>query len=140
MKKLFSILLSTLFIVATIFPGLCLAIAETSYESPENPTRYTLTSSISAALSISGGTARASGNISAKYSSAYCTIKVQLQKKGSDGAWHAVKTWTNSGTWSTSAGGNVSVSSGSYRTCVLATVTYNGSTEYTNKYSATKTC
>lgn len=139
MKKLLSILLSTLFIVALLAPGLCMAIGEESIESPENPTRYSLTSSISAALSISGGTAHAAGNVSAKYASAHCSITVKLQKKGSNGAWNNVKTWTGSGTLSASAGGDVSVSSGSYRTCVIGSVTYNGSTEYTYKYSATKT-
>lgn len=140
MKKLLSILLSILFIASVMAPGLCIAIGEASYESPEPPNRYSLTSTISAALSISGGTAHVAGNVSAKYASAHCSIKVQLQKKDSNGVWHGVKSWTSSGTLSASAGGNVSVSSGSYRTCVTATVTYNGQSEYPYKYSATKTC
>lgn len=140
MKKLLSILLSALFIITVMAPGLCLAVEEESIESPESPMRYTLTSSITASLSISGGTARVAGNVTAKYASAHCSIKVQLQKKDSNGVWHGVKSWTNSGTLSTSAGGNVSVSSGSYRTCVTATVTYNGQSEHPYKYSGTKTC
>lgn len=141
MKKLLSILLSVLFIVAVMAPGLCLAIGEESSEAPENhPMRYSLTSSITASLSISGGKAHVAGNVSAKYASAHCSIKVQLQKKDSNGVWHGVKSWSNSGTWGISAGGDVSVTSGSYRTCVTATVTYNGQSEYPVKYSATKTC
>lgn len=140
MKKLLSILLSVLFIVTVMAPGFCLAATEEPYEEPGIPADYSLTSSITASLSISGGTARVAGNVSAKYASAKCKIKVQLQKKGSNGAWYAVKSWSNSGTLGISAGGNVSVSSGSYRTCVTATVTYNGNTEYPVKYSATKTC
>ena len=139
MRKLLSILLSVLFIVAAMAPGVCLAIAEESDESSENPTRYSLTTSITASLSISGGKAHVAGRVTAKYPSANCSITVQLQKKIS-GTWYAVKTWTNSGTHGISAGGNVSVTSGSYRTCVLGTVTYNGSSEYPVKYSATKTC
>jgi len=140
MKKLLSILFSVLFIVAVMSPGLCLAIGEEFSETPESPMRYSLTSSISAGLSISGGTAHVTGNVSAKYASAHCSIKVQLQKKDSNGVWHGVKSWTNSGTLGVSAGGDVSVSSGSYRTCVTATVTYNGDSEHPYKYSATKTC
>lgn len=140
MKKLICALLSVLFIVTAMVPSLCLAIGEESSETPENPMRYNLTSSITASLSISGGTAHVAGKVGAKYASAHCSIKVQLQKKDSNGAWHSVKTWTNSGTLSTSAGGNVSVSSGSYRTCVTATVTYNGQSEHPYKYSGTKTC
>lgn len=140
MKKLFSILLSVLFIVAMMAPGLCSAIGEESSESPENPMRYNLTSIITASLSINGGTAHVAGLVSAKYASAQCSIKVKLQKKDSSGVWRTVKTWSNSGTLSTSAGGDYSVSSGSYRTCVLGTVTYNGQSEYPVKYSGTKTC
>ena len=140
MKKLLCTLLSVLFIVTVMAPGLCLAIGESSDDAPENPMRYSLTSSITASLSISGGTAHVAGNISSMYTNAHCSIKVQLQKKDSNGVWRGVKSWTNSGTWSTSAGGNVSVSSGSYRTCVTATVTYNGQSEHPYKYSGTKTC
>lgn len=140
MKKLLSILLSVLFITAVMAPGFCLAIGEEYSDTSENPMRYSLTSSITASLSISGGTAHVAGNVSAKYASAHCSIKVQLQKKDSNGVWHGVKSWTNSGTWGTSAGGDVSVSSGSYRTCVTATVTYNGSSEHPYVYSGTKTC
>lgn len=140
MKKLLSILLSVLFIAAVMAPGLCLAIGEESSESPETPMRYTLTSSISAGLSISGGKAHVTGNVCAKYASASCSIKVRLQKKDSSGAWHSVASWTNSGTWSTSAGGDISVTSGSYRTCVTAVVRYNGDSEHPYKYSGTKTC
>lgn len=140
MKKLICALLSVLFIITVMVPGLCLAIGETSSESPEIPMRYSLTSRITASLSISGGTAHVAGNVSAMYANAHCSIKVQLQKKDSNGVWHGVKSWTNSGTLSTSAGGDVSVTSGSYRTCVTATVTYNGQSEHPYKYSGTKTC
>lgn len=140
MKKLFCTLLSVLFIVAVMGPELCLAVGEVSYDTPDNPMRYSLTSSISAGLSISGGTAHVVGNVTAKYASAHCSIKVQLQKKDSNGVWRGVKSWTNSGTLSTSAGGDYSVSSGSYRTCVTATVTYNGNSEHPYAYSGTKTC
>lgn len=140
MKKLLSILMSVLFIVTLMTPGLCLAVGEESSESPENPMRYTLTSSISASLSISGGKASVAGRVSAKYANANCSITVQLQKKDSSGVWHNVKSWSNSNSHATSAGGKVSVSSGSYRTCVTATVTYNGSSEHPYKYSGTKTC
>ena len=140
MKKLFCILLSVLFIAAVMAPGFCLAVGDESSKSPENPMRYSLTSSISAGLSISGGKAHATGNISAMYTTAHCSITVKLQKKDSSGAWHTIKTWSNSGTWSSSAGGDYSVSFGSYRTCVTATVTYNGDSEHPYKYTATKTC
>lgn len=140
MKKMLCTLLTVLFISVVMAPGLCLAIGEASYESPESPHRYNLTSTISAALSISGGTAHVAGNISAKYVGAQCSIKVKLQKKDSNGAWYTVKSWSNSGTLCVSAGGDVSVSSGSYRTCVTATVTYNGDSEHPYKYSGTKTC
>ncbi len=139
MKKLIYALLSVLFIVTVMAPGFCFAIGEYSDDSPENPMRYSLTSSITASLSISGGTAHVAGRVSSKYANANCSIKVQLQKK-INGTWYGVKSWTNSGTWSTSAGGDYSVSSGSYRTCVTATVTYNGDSEHPYKYSGTKTC
>lgn len=139
MKKLICVILSVLFVITIMTPGLCLAIGEASYESPENPMRYNLTSSITASLSISGGTAHVAGNVTAMYASAHCSIKVQLQKK-INGTWYGVKSWTNSGTLSTSAGGDYSVSSGSYRTCVTATVTYNGESEHPYKYSGTRTC
>lgn len=138
MKKLLSILLSVLFIVAVMAPGLCLAVGEEFSDARENPMRYNLTSSITASLSISGGKAHVAGIVSAKYASAHCSIKVQLQKK-INGTWYGIKSWTNSGTLSTSAGGDYSVSSGSYRTCVTATVTYNGSSEHPYAYSGTKT-
>lgn len=140
MKKLLCTILSVLFLVAVMAPGLCLAIAEDSDGARENPMRYSLTSSISAGLSISGGKAHVVGNISAMYASAHCSIKVQLQKKDSNGVWRGVKSWTSSGTLSASAGGDYSVSSGSYRTCVTATVTYNGQSEHPYKYSGTRTC
>lgn len=139
MKKLLSILLSVLFIVAVMAPGLCLAVGEEFSDARENPMRYNLTSSITASLSISGGKAHVAGIVSAKYASAHCSIKVQLQKK-INGTWYGIKSWTNSGTLSTSAGGDYSVSSGSYRTCVTATVTYNGNSEHPYAYSGTKTC
>ena len=139
MKKLLCVFLSALFIVVVMAPGPGLAIGEEFSESPETPMRYTLTSSISAGLSISGGTAHVTGRVSSKYANANCSIKVQLQKK-INGTWYGVKSWTNSGTWSTSAGGDISVTSGSYRTCVTATVTYNGDSEHPFKYSGTKTC
>lgn len=140
MKKLLCTFLSVLFLVAVMATGLCLAIAEDSDDARESPMRYSLTSSISAGLSISGGKAHVVGNISAKYASAHCSIKVQLQKKDSNGVWRGVKSWTSSGTLSASAGGDYSVSSGSYRTCVTATVTYNGQSEHPYKYSGTRTC
>lgn len=140
MKKLLSFLLCFLFIVAVMAPGLCVAIGEDSSESRENPMRYNLTSIITASLSISGGKAHVAGNVSAKYASAHCSITVKLQKKDSSGVWRTVKTWSNSGALGVSAGGDYSVSSGSYRTCVLGTVTYNGQSEYPVKYSGTKTC
>lgn len=139
MKKFLCMLLSVLFITAVMAPMLYMAVGEESSDSPEDQMRYTLTSSITASLSISGGTAQVAGRVGAKYSGAYCSIKVTLQKKNSNGTWSAVKSWTKSGTSSTSAGGSVSVSSGSYRTCVTATVTYNGNSEYPFKYSGTKT-
>lgn len=140
MKKLLCTLLSILLVVVVMTPCFCLAIGEASSDLPEPPNRYNLTSTISASLSISGGTAHVAGNVSAKYASAHCSIKVQLQKKDSNGVWRGVKSWTSSGTLSASAGGDYSVSSGSYRTCVTATVTYNGQSEHPFKYSGTRTC
>ena len=140
MKKLICTLLSVLFIITVIAPGLCLATGEAFSSDPENSMRYSLTSRVTASLSISGGTAHVAGNVSAKYASAQCSIKVQLQKKDSNGVWRGVKSWTNSDTLSASAGGDVSVSSASYRTCVTATVTYNGNSEHPYAYSGTKTC
>lgn len=140
MKKILCALLSILFIATVMAPGICLATEEESFKPSIPIDRYTLTSGISASLSISGGTAKAAGRVGAKYSDAHCSIKVTLQKKNSNGSWSAVKSWSASGISSISTGGSVSVSSGSYRTCVTATVTRNGETEYTYKYSATKTC
>lgn len=140
MKKLLSILLSVLFVATLMASNLCVAIGEESADTPDSPMRYSLTTSITASLSISGGTAHAAGNVSAKYASAHCSIKVKLQKKDSNGVWHTVKTWSNSGTLGVSAGGDASVSSGAYRTCVTATVTYNGNSEHPYKYSGTRTC
>lgn len=140
MKKLLCILMSTLFILAVMSPGVCLAAEEEPFEPSIPINRYTLTASITASLSISGGTAKVAGRVGSMYSGANCSIKVTLQKKDSNGTWHGIKSWTNSGTSSTSAGGNYSVSSGSYRTCVTATITYNGESEHPYKYSATRTC
>lgn len=140
MKKLLCILLSTLFIITAVSPGICLAAGEDTFEPSIPINRYTLTSSITASLSISAGTAKATGIVGAMYSGASCTIKVTLQRRDSNGVWRGIKSWTKSGTSSVSAGGNYSVSSGSYRTCVTATVTYNGQSEHPYKYSGTKTC
>lgn len=140
MKKLLCTLLSILFIVTVMASGLCLAIGEGADDARENPMRYSLTSSITASLSISGGKAHVAGNVSAKYTTANCSIKVKLQKKGYDGVWRTLKSWSSSGTWSASAGGDFAVTSGSYRTCVTATVTYNGQSEHPYAYSGTKTC
>lgn len=140
MKKLVSMLLSVLFITAVLTPSFCLAVTEEPYEPPIDIEEYSLTTTISASLSINGGTAHAAGAVGCRYANGHCSITVKLQKKDSNGAWHSIKTWTNSGTLATSAGGDYSVSSGSYRTCVTATVTYNGSSEHPYKYSGTKTC
>ena len=138
MKKLLSMLLAALLFVIMMAPGFCLAAEDDSFDSPGEPTRYDLTSSISASISASGHTIKAAGRVSAQYASASCTVRVKLQKKV-NGSWTTVKTWTGSGTLSASAGGSYTATSGSYRTCVNATVTYNGQTEYTHKYSGTKT-
>lgn len=140
MKKFLCLLLSVLFIVTMMVPNLAFAAEEEPFEPLEPIDEYTLTTSIGASLSISGGTARVAGMVGAKYNGSNCSIKVSLQKKGSDGVWRSVKSWTSSGTSSASAGGNYSVSSGSYRTCVTATITYNGESEHPYKYSATRTC
>ena len=140
MKKLLSVLLSVLFVTVALTPSFCLAVTEDPFVSPIDIEEYSLTTTIAASLSISSGIARVAGSVGCQYASGYCSITVKLQKKASNGTWHTVKTWTNSGTLATSAGGNYSVSSGSYRTCVTATVTYNGSSEHPFVYSATKTC
>ena len=140
MKKLLCTFLSMLFIVTLMAPSVCLAVEEEPFEPPIDIDEYTLTTSISASLTISGGVANVAGRVGAKYSDAHCSIRVSLQKKNSNGSWSSVKTWTASGTSSISTGGTYSVSSGSYRTCVTATITRNGSYEYPFKYSATKTC
>lgn len=139
MKRLLPILLSALLIATVLIPSLCFTIAEDYFEPPVVIEEYSLTSGIAASLSISGGTAHVAGAVSAKYANAHCSVTVKLQKKSSDGSWHSIKTWTSSGTLAASAGGDYSVSSGSYRTCVLGTVTYNGSSEHPVKYSGTKT-
>lgn len=140
MKKLLCTFLTVLFIVTLMAPGLCLAAEQDPFEPPIDIDEYKLTSSISASLSISGGVAKVAGRVGAKYSDAECSVKVSLQKKNSNGSWSSVKSWTASGTSAISAGGSFSVSSGSYRTCVTATVTRNNKSEYPVKYSGTKTC
>lgn len=140
MKKLLCSLMSVILFTVLLTPGLCLAVTEDPFEPPIDIDEYSLTSSIAASLSISGGTAHVAGRVGSKYADSHCSITVKLQKKSSDGSWHTVKSWSNSSTLSTSAGGDYSVSSGSYRTCVLATVTRNGSSEHPYKYSGTKTC
>lgn len=139
MKKLLCVLLSVLFITAVMVPNLCLAVAEDYYEPPIDIEEYSLTSSVTASLSINGSTAHAAGAVGCMYASGHCSIKVKLQKKASNGSWYTVKSWSNSDTLSTSAGGDYTVSSGSYRTCVTATVTYNGSSEHPFAYSGTRT-
>lgn len=138
MKKLLCMFLTALFFVTMLAPGFCLATEGDTFDTPFEPTRYDLTSSISASISVSGNTIKATGRVGAKYASASCTVRVQLQKKV-NGTWTTVKTWNGSGTRTASAGGTYTATSGSYRTCVNATVTYNGQTEYSNKYSGTKT-
>ena len=140
MKKLLCMLLSVLFIFTVMAPGLCLAAEEEAFEPPVDIDEYSLTSSIAASLSISGGTAQVAGRVGAQYASASCSIKVTLQKKNSNGTWSAVKSWSKSGGSSVSTGGSVSVSSGSYRTCVTATITRGSDSEHPFVYSGTKTC
>lgn len=140
MKKLLCLLMSVMLIAIFLTPSLCLAITEDPVEPPIDIDEYSLTSSIAASLSISSGTAHVAGRVGSKYADAHCSITVKLQKKASNSSWYTVKSWSNSGTLSTSAGGDYSVSSGSYRTCVLATITHNGDSEHPFKYSGTKTC
>ena len=83
---------------------------------------YTLTSDISAALSISGGTATCSGTISMRSgSSASMTMKLQQKV---DNKWTTIATWTTSGKAPTvSLSKTKSVSKGySYRVYVSGTV------------------
>ena len=87
---------------------------------------YTLTSDISAALSISGGTATCSGKILMRSgSSASMTMKLQQKV---DNKWTTIATWTTSGKApSVSLSKSKSVSKGySYRVYVSGTVK-NGS-------------
>lgn len=140
MKKLLCSLMTFLLLFVMVCPRFCIAAEQEPFEPPIDIDEYTLTSSIAASLSISGGTAQVAGRVGAKYASASCSVTVKLQKKNSNGSWSTIKTWSKSGGSSVSTGGSVSVSSGTYRTCVLGTVNYNGDSEYPVKYSGTKTC
>lgn len=83
---------------------------------------YTYTSTVSASLSISSGTATAKGSI-VPYNSRPTSVKVQLQRY-SDGQWSTISTWKDSDTGGvSSAGGTKTVTSGySYRTFVTGYV------------------
>lgn len=139
MKKLLCMLLSVLFMTTMLAPGFCLAAEEEPFEPPVDIDEYTLTSTITATLSISGNTATVGGRVSAKNEDTSCSLTVKLQKK-INGSWTTVKTWTASGTLSASVKKTYIVTSGSYRTCVTATLKRSGSSEHPVKYSATKTC
>lgn len=77
--------------------------------------RYTYTSSITAALSFSGGQAHCSGNVkpSGKYE---CSITVTLYKQNGSN-WDYVTSWSDSasGGSQASAGGSIGVGSGTYK-------------------------
>ena len=80
----------------------------------EGTSRYVNILSINARLEISGGYAKASGEIKAASSSNKTSITVKLQRQTEVGKWITVATWTDSGNRTSEAGGTKSID-GSYR-------------------------
>lgn len=114
MKKLVFVALTMLLLLMTV--------SFSAHAEDDIQLCYTLTSDISAALSISGGTATCSGTISMRSgSSASMTMKLQQKV---DNKWTTIATWTTSGKAPTvSLSKTKSVSKGySYRVYVSGTV------------------
>ena len=87
MKKLVFVALTMLLLLMTV--------SFSAHAEDDIQLCYTLTSDISAALSISGGTATCSGTISMRSgSSASMTMKLQQKV---DNKWTTIATWTTSG-------------------------------------------
>ena len=87
MKKLVFVALTMLLLLMTV--------SFSAHAEDDIQLYYTLTSDISAALSISGGTATCSGTISMRSgSSASMTMKLQQKV---DNKWTTIATWTTSG-------------------------------------------
>ena len=114
MKKLVFVALTMLLLLMTV--------SFSAHAEDDIQLCYTLTSDISAALSISGGTATCSGTISMRSgSSASMTMKLHQKV---DNKWTTIATWTTSGKAPTvSLSKTKSVSKGySYRVYVSGTV------------------
>ena len=111
--------------VAVLMLSLVLFLAMTMSASATEVTPfYSYTSSVSAALQISGGTATCSGKIRAISTTNNCSVTATL-KRLVDGSWVTVSgaSWSDNGTGSASASGTKSVSSGySYRVFVTGKV------------------
>ena len=138
MKKLLCAFMSVLLIVTLLMPSLCFAAEEEPFEPHIDIDEYSLTNTITATLGISGGKATVGGRVSAQSTSTHCQMTVQLQKKV-NGVWTLAHSWVTSGKTSVSLKKTISVDKGSYRTCVIATLTNGSSTEHPVKYSGTVT-
>lgn len=137
MKRILT--LSVLLFLTIIIFATSLATEVEPFEPPIDLDEYSLTSSITASLGISGGVASCSGEVSAINYGSSCSITARLQKKQTNGTWKTIKTWSSSGTNHAYAGGTYTVSSGSYRVKATATITYNGESETVTKYTGIKT-
>ena len=137
MKRI--ITLGILFFVVTTTLTASFAIETEPFEPPIDIDDYSLTSSITASLSINGGIATCLGDVSAIHAGSSCSVSARLQKQQTNGTWKTIKTWSSSGTNHASAGGTHTVSSGSYRVKATATITYNGESETVTKYTGVKT-
>ncbi len=93
------------------------------YAEVQEGYRYDYIRSISAQLSITGGTAQAFGDITPE-GSRHTSIIVRLQKETSPGMWTTVAYWTGSNaSGSSEAGGTRTISSGyNYRVYVVGKV------------------
>lgn len=140
LRKFTAILTSILLLSALVQLG-CAEPEPSTYLPEAIVQRYTATDSVSASLSISsGGVASCTGKIQALASGSSCKITTKLLRK-SGNSWTTVETWSGSGSGKASAGGKVSVSSGTYKVTVSGSVTAaDGTRESVRKSSAQKTC
>lgn len=137
MNKPFFLSVLSLVLIALFTSSL--AVETEPFEPPIDIEDYSLTSSITASLSISGGVATCAGQVSAINYGSSCSVTARLQQKQANGTWKTIKTWSSSGTNHASAGGTYTVSHGSYKVKATATTTYNGDSETVTKYTAIKT-
>lgn len=97
MKRWFSLMLALLMLISIGNMGFSAFAADTDTPvDAEIPERYSVISSGSYNLSISGLTATCYGSLKAQYSTSL-KIKLELQKKSS-GTYSTIKTWSDSKT------------------------------------------